>query len=457
MSAARILIVDDEDSIREVLQDILEDEGHQVVTAENAAAARSVFEASRFNLILLDIWMPDVDGISLLKEWQANGNQSPVVMISGHGTVETAVEAIQLGAYDFLEKPLSTAKLLITVNRALRANAQHNEIKQLRKQVAPSVSLVGQSDKIKQARDQIDRVGKTQSWVMVTGQPGSGKGIVARAIHQASNRQDKRFVEVSLAAIPAENIARRLFGSEGAESIHAGCFEQAHGGTLFLDEIADLDWETQTQLLSALQAGRYLRVGGHETIDMDVRIISSTNQALGKRVADGVFREDLYYRLNVVPLEVCPLMDRLDDIPLLIEYFVDRLVHKDKLPYRRVDTGGINRLRQHSWPGNVRELENLVQRLLITGGTENVDGAEIERLLMGSNQSNDAAPAEEMSAQYLNTDLRTARDNFERTYFEYHLEAVNGNVTALAEVTGLERTHLYRKMKSLTISPKDWK
>ncbi len=462
MTKARILIVDDEPGIRDVLQDILEDEGHEVVTAENAAAARAAFESQRFDLFLLDIWMPDVDGISVLKEWQAAGNQTPVVMISGHGTVETAVEAIQLGAYDFLEKPLSTAKLLITINRALQASAQQHEIDQLRSQIEPAAVLIGQSDKMKQAREQIERVGRTQSWVMVTGQPGSGKGVVARAIHKASNRGDNRFVEVSLAAIPPENMARRLFGSEDSNGIQPGCFEQAHGGTLFLDEVADLDLETQTQLLSALQAGRFLRVGGKQPIDMDVRIIASTNQLLDKRVAEGLFREDLYYRLNVVPIEVCPLRDRLDDIPSLIEYFVDRFVSNDGLPYRSVNTGGINRLRQHSWPGNVRELENLVQRLLITGGGEVVEAEEIEQMLVGSTSLGDSVQdANEagngIGKQYLNTDLRTARDNFERSYFEYHLQAVGGNVTALAEVTGLERTHLYRKMKALEINPKDWK
>lgn len=456
MAKANILIVDDERGIREVLQDVLEDEGHSVSLAENAVSARAAFEPHRYDLILLDIWMPDVDGISLLKEWQEAGNTTPVVMISGHGTVETAVEAIQLGAYDFLEKPLSTGKLLVTINRALQARAQQQEIQQLKQQITPSTTLVGNSEKLKQVRTQIERIGNTQSWVMISGQAGSGKGVVARGLHQASARANQPFVEISLAAVPKENMPRRLFGSEDGDVAQPGCFEQAAGGSLFLDEIADLDIDTQTQLLSALQAGRFLRVGGSEPVQMDVRVLSSTRQALEKRVETGDFREDLYYRLNVVPLHIPPLREHLDDLPALVEHFVDRFIQRDFLPYRRLDTSAINRLRQHSWPGNVRELENLVQRMLVNGGTERVSASEVDQLLVGVHLDKAATPkAREQAA--MNTDLRQARDQFERAYFEYHLDAVKGNVSALAQVSGLERTHLYRKLKALDINPKDWK
>lgn len=455
MAKADILVVDDETSIREVLRDVLEDEGYAVHLSADAASAREAFSPQRFDLILLDIWMPDVDGISLLKEWHQAGNTTPVVMISGHGTVETAVEAIQLGAYDFLEKPLSTGKLLVTVNRALEARAQQQEIAQLKHQIEPTSTLVGNSDKLTQLREQISRIGKTQSWVMISGPAGSGKGVAARGLHQASPRAENAFVEISLAAIPKENIARRLFGSEDGEAVQPGCFEQADGGTLYLDEVADLDADTQTRLLSALQAGRFLRVGGQQPVAMNVRVLSSSRQPLGKLVEAGEFREDLYYRLNVVPLSVPPLREHLDDLPALVEHFVERFTQRDFLPYRQLDASALNRLRQHSWPGNVRELENLVQRMLISGGAERVDAAEIEQLL-----GNPAAAEADHSVPDLmamNTDLRNARDHFERQYFEYHLDAVKGNVSALAEVAGLERTHLYRKLKALNINPKDWK
>ncbi len=453
---AQILVVDDEPGIRDVLQDVLEDEGHSVRTCADAANAREAYSSKRYDLVLLDIWMPDVDGISLLKEWSEAGKLVPVIMISGHGTVETAVEAIQIGAYDFLEKPLSTAKLLVTINRALKSSAQEQEIASLRHQLEPVSSLIGHSDRMRQLRGQVERIGATQSWVMVYGPPGSGKGVAARAIHQASTRKDGPFVEISLAAIPPENIARRLFGSEEEGQIQAGCFEQAEGGTLLLDEIGDLDAEMQTRLLSALQAGRFLRVGGTEPRSVNIRIISSSNQDIERLVAEGKFREDLYYRLNVMPLMVAPLRDHLDDIPSLVEYYVDWYVQSESLPYRRLGSAAVNRLRQHSWPGSVRELRNLVQRLLIIGGKEEVSAEEIETMLADRQVSPASAEPQAISGQF-NTDLRTARDHFEKTYFEYHLQALGGNVSALAQVSGLERTHLYRKLKALDINPKDWK
>jgi two-component system nitrogen regulation response regulator NtrX len=299
-----ILIIDDEPSICEVLQDILEDEGYSVTTASNGELAHAAIKARVFDTIFMDIWMPDIDGITLLKEFQSKGNQSPIVMISGHGTVETAVEAIQFGAYDFLEKPLSTAKLLITLNRALESRAQNKELAQLRKQLEPTSTLIGNSGKLKALRELISRIGKTASWVMISGAPGSGKGVAARALHQASGRSASPFVEISLAAIPAQNLGRRLFGSEEDGVIQVGCFEQAEGGTLYLDEIGDLSNSMQTKLLSALQAGRFLRVGGHQPIEVDVRIICSTNQAIEKMVKEGGFRQDLYYRLNVMQVHV---------------------------------------------------------------------------------------------------------------------------------------------------------
>ena len=459
MSTAHILIVDDEKGIRETVQDILEDEGYAITTAANAELARAALSASTFDLVLLDIWMPDVDGITLLREMQQQAIACPVVMISGHGTVETAVEAIQYGAYDFLEKPLTTAKMLVTIKRALQSNLQARQIEQLKTQIEPVSNPVGNSPTMVQLRDKIKKIGQTQSWVMITGPAGSGKGVVARAIHGASPRKNRPIVDVSLAAIPAQNIARRLFGSDGEEGLQLGCFEQAEGGTLYLDEIGDLDTDTQAKLLSALQAGRFMRVGGTLPVEMDVRIISSTSYPLETLVKDNNFREDLFYRLNVVPLKVPSLRAYLDDIPALAEFYIDRFVQYENLPYRELSTSAINRLRQHVWPGNVRELVNCIQQLLVIGGETEISGKEIENVLSSSqlDATENEASSTQISAKHLDTDLRSARDALEKAYFEYHLNILNGNVTALAKTSGIERTHLYRKLKGLDINPKDWK
>jgi two-component system nitrogen regulation response regulator NtrX len=459
MSKSHILIVDDEHSIRDTLQDILEDEGYLITTAANAELAHAALKAGEFDLILLDIWMPDVDGITLLKEIRQQGNRCPVVMISGHGTVETAVEAIQYGAYDYLEKPLTTAKLLVTLNRALQSGEQAKQITQLKNQFEPVSSLVGNSQIMAQLRDKIKKVGQTQSWVMITGPAGSGKDVIARALHRASSRNNDPFVKVSLAAIPPQNIARRLFGSNESGATQLGCFEQAEGGILYLDEIGDLDSDTQTKLLSALQAGRFMRVGGQHTVKMDVRIVSSTSYPLDKLVSSKGFRADLFYRLNVMPIKVPPLRAYLDDIPSLAEYYVDRFVQIEKLPYRELTTAATNRLRQHSWPGNVRELINSLQQLLIMGGETAISAGDIDDVLSSEPPSTTLKKANTgiRIPDYLDADLRQARDAFEKMYFEHHLNTLSGNVSALAKVSGLERTHLYRKFKALNINPKEWK
>ena len=411
MSQSQILIVDDERSIRETLQDILEDEGYSITTAANAELALAALKASEFDLILLDIWMPDVDGITLLREIRQNGISCPVVMISGHGTVETAVEAIQYGAYDFLEKPLTTAKLLVTINRALQSGDQAKQITRLKKQTEPVSSLVGHSELMVQLRDRIQKVGRTQSWVMITGPAGSGKDVVARALHYASSRKDAPFVKVSLAAIPSQNIARRLFGSDESGATQRGCFEQAEGGILYLDEIGDLDSDTQTKLLSALQAGRFMRVGGQNPVKMDVRIVSSTSYPLDSLVSAKGFREDLFYRLNVMPLKVPPLREYPEDIPSLTEYYIDRFVQIERLPYRELTTAATNRLRQHAWPGNVRELINGLQQLLIIGGETSIGVDEIDEVLNNIRpDGNNLSSASTSAPDYLDADLRQARD-----------------------------------------------
>jgi len=458
MSKPQILIVDDELSILETLQDILEDEGYAITTAANAELAQAALKAAEFDMILLDIWMPDVDGITLLRDIRQQGNLCPVVMISGHGTVETAVEAIQYGAYDYLEKPLTTAKLLVTINRALQSGEQEKQITRLKDQFEPVSKLIGSSDIMVQLRNKVQKIGRTQSWVMINGPTGSGKGVIARALHQASARNNKPFVEISLAAIPSQNITRRLFGSDEPGSTQLGCFEQAEGGILYLNEIGDLDDDTQIKLLSALQAGRFIRVGGQQPIKMDVRIICSTSYALDSLVSARGFREDLFYRLNVMPIRVPPLRACLDDIPALAEHYIDRFVQNEKLPYRELSTAATNRLRQHAWPGNVRELVNALQQLLIMGGETSINAEDIDNILNPTVNSNTITDASEhLSDGYLDGDLRSARDAFEKHYFEHHLKLVNGNVSVLAKISGLERTHLYRKFKALDINPKDWK
>ncbi|HSH40893.1 MAG TPA: sigma-54 dependent transcriptional regulator [Arenicellales bacterium] len=454
MSKERILVIDDEPDIREIVRDILEDEGYTAVTAENAEAGRARKLSEDFDLVLLDIWMPGTDGITLLKEWADGGVPDvPVVMISGHGNVETAVEAIRYGAYDFLEKPLSTAKLLVTVRRALQDSRLRKENLELKGRLALASELVGRSDVMSRLREQVERVAKTDSWVLIAGEPGSGKGVVARVLHQKSPRRDKPFIELSLGATPAASVSNQLFGSEVDGAVHRGTLEEADGGTLVLDEIADIDLDVQGKLLSAIEERRFLRVGGRTPIEFDVRIISTSNQDLPALVREGRFREDLYYRLNVVPIKVPALREHVEDVPELVEYYVRWLVERDELPYREFSTGALNVLRNYDWPGNVRELKNLVQRLLILDRGEEISAEEARIAIGGSMIDRELNYSDSVFA----LPLKEARDQFERAYLNHHLVRVHGNVSELAQVIGMERTHLYRKLKNLGIDPKQVK
>jgi DNA-binding NtrC family response regulator len=452
MSAGRILVVDDEPEIRRLLKEILEDEKYSVTTAENAAAARAAFSAGRPDLVLLDIWMPDTDGITLLKEWLHDGAEElPVVMISGHGTVETAVEAIRLGAYDFIEKPLSTAKLLITIEHALQNARLKRENLRLRDSAAPAPTLTGKSPAMQALRADIERIAAHDTWVLVSGEPGSGKQLAARTLHELSARAASRFVEIGLAAVPAQNVAVQLFGAEQNGELHIGSFEQAGGGTLYLSEIGDLDPDMQARLARALEEKHFLRVGGRQPVRLDVRVIAATSHDLAQAVAEGRFREDLYYRLNVVPLKVPALREHREDVPDLINYYVNWMVEHEHLPYRRFSTGALNLLRNYGWPGNVRELKNLVQRLLILQ-----HGAEIgqDEVAQSLNSRPVAAAGGALPESWFTLPLREARDRFEKAYLEHHLRATHGNVGELAHIVEMERTHLYRKLKGLGIEPK---
>jgi len=449
MSTGNILVVDDEPDIRQVVQEILEDEDYAITSAENAAAARSAYNAHRPDLVLLDIWMPDTDGITLLKEWSRDhALPVPVVMMSGHGTVETAVEAIRLGAYDFIEKPLTTAKLLVTIERALQTARLQQENLSLKRHGGVVSVPVGKSKVMKQLRATIERIAAHDAWVLITGEPGSGKEVAARYLHAQSARRDRAFVEMNLAAVPAQNMATQLFGTEQDGETTAGVFEQAAGGSLFLDQIGDLDLATQSRLLSGLEEKRYLRIGGKTPVTLDVRILAATNLNLERAIAEGRFREDLYYRLNVLPLPIPALREHREDVPELVGFYVDWMVEKERLPYRRFTTGALNVLRNHAWPGNIRELKNLVQRLLILSQGEEVTDTDVAAALGAQKTMVSEAT---IPAALFDLPMREARDHFEKAYLEHHLKLAGGNVGDVAATVGMERTHLYRKLKGLGI------
>ncbi|MGH8598135.1 MAG: sigma-54-dependent transcriptional regulator, partial [Gammaproteobacteria bacterium] len=368
MSGQQILVVDDEPDIRILLKEILEDEGYAVAIAENAMQAREARRLRRPDLVLLDIWMPDTDGIALLKEWSDGGQLSgPVIMMSGHGTVETAVEATRLGAYDFIEKPLSIAKLLLTVQRALESANLQRENTGLKRTVANVAEPVGRSRAMEQLRTNCRRLAQHKTSIFLTGESGVGKEVIARYLHRHSPRAQRPFVAVSVAGLARENPESELFGSEENGRVNYGSLEQANGGSLFVKDVADMDSSTQARLLGALEQQSMLRVGGRDPIAVDVRIIAATKRDLAAEVAAGRFRDDLYYHLNVVPLQVNPLRERLDDLEDLIAYYVNHFVTNESLPRREFSMAAKNRMRDYRWPGNVRELKNLVQRLLILG------------------------------------------------------------------------------------------
>ena len=445
-----ILVVDDEPDIRQLVQEILEDEGYDVSVAENATAARRARRTRRPDLTLLDIWMPDTDGISLLKEWsETTGIDTPVIMMSGHGTVETAVEATRLGAYDFIEKPLSMAKLLLSVQHALEASRLKHENIDLRRHAQPVTEPIGKSATMQALREQAKRIAAHDTAVLISGESGSGKQVFARYLHSQSARREGPFVDVALAGMVSDGSAVELFGSEESEKIHYGWLEQANSGTLFLNDIADMDLSLQARLVSTLQQQSFLRVGGREAVQVDVRIVAATSKDLAAQVTAGRFRDDLYYHLNVVPMHVPALREHREDVPELLDYYVNLLANHDNLPYRRFNVAAQNFLRNHNWPGNVRELQNLVQRLLILGSSEEVSLEEVERAVTRQ-------PTEPPQGQLpgLDLPLREARELFEKAYLEHQLQVTGGNVSQTAEQVGLERTHLYRKLRSLGIDPK---
>ena len=452
--AAKILVVDDEPDIRSILQDILQDEGYDVATAQDAESARDAFKTHAPDLVLLDIWMPNEDGISVLKHWVDNKalKTTPVIMISGHGTVENAVEAVKLGAYDFLEKPLSTGKLLLSVERGLENASLRAENRRLKSKLATKSDLIAMSEASQELARHIQLLGPTDSWVFITGETGTGKRLVAQQIHQHSPRADGPFIELNLAVLPTEHVAQQLFGAQQGDDITLGSFESAAGGTLYINEVLGLNLETQHKLLSALQEQQFMRIGGNEYIELDVRVVVTTSGNPQEAVSKGSFLEDLYFRLNVIPIQVPALRERRRDLPELITVFVEEIAHRNQLPTPGLRKDAIKSLVSYDWPGNVRQLKNVLQRLLLLHPEQDITAAQVNDALGGDRQLNRQTGGLQ---EFMDDDLRAAKEKFERAYLKHHLKTVDGNVSELSKKIGMERTHLYRKLKHLDINTKE--
>lgn len=445
MTASRILVVDDEEDIRELLQEILTEEGYEVDVAANAAEARAARAAHAHDLVLLDIWMPDSDGITLLREWsETRRDESPVVMMSGHGTVETAVEATRLGAFDFVEKPLSLTKLLRTVERALEAGRRKRVA--MRSQPAALSVPIGKGRASQLLRERVQQTATSDSPVLFIGEAGSGREAHARYLHSLSARADRPFVVVVAASLGADP-APELLGTESDGRTEAGALERAAGGTLYLSGLEDLNAQAQRLLLGAIEQRSYRRVGGREDLPLDVRWIGSAVEGFEQRIGAEPFRRDLLAHLGVITLRVPPLRDYVEDVPDLLRFYVDRFVDERHLPLRRFSVAAQNRLRNYPWPGNVDELKNLVQRVLILGSGEEIGLEEVERELADKRSADEPLVKQDLLA----LPLREAREQFERAYLQQQLLLCGGKVGQLAKRVGMERTHLYRKLRALGV------
>ena len=444
---ARLMVVDDEKGIREALVQVFEYDGHQVRAAEAGPDALLTAESFHPDVIFLDVKMPGMDGLDVLARLHTECPGALVVMISGHGTIETAIEATRAGAYDFLEKPLDTDRLLVTLGRALELKGLTDSIADLKSQVESRYEIIGTSYQVRQVLDRVERVAPTEARVLVTGENGTGKELVARAIHRLSSRSDKAFVEVNCAAIPSELIESALFGHmkgsfTGAVADREGKFEQAHGGTLFLDEIGDMSLEAQAKVLRVLEQGVLTRVGGSKSIEVDVRVIAATNKDLEQQIEVGAFREDLFYRLNVVPIQIPALRERREDVPMLISHFCERMANGQGVVPKRFSSSAVERLQGLPWPGNVRELRNTVERLLILSTSPEVGPDDVDLLASGRSGS------QSMAGEILGLETFVEfKESAERAYIVQKLRENEWNVAETARRIEMPRSNLYKKIE----------
>jgi two-component system nitrogen regulation response regulator NtrX len=440
-----ILVVDDEKSVRDSLRMILTYARYEVEMAEDGAKALSTLDSRPIDMVLLDIKMPGMDGIEVLEMMLKKNPELPIVIISGHGTIETAVEATKKGAFDFLSKPLDRDRLLVTVRNALEQRKLAVEYKQMKEKVEGKEKILGESPKIKEILEIIQRVGPTESRVLITGENGTGKELVAKALHKSSKRSGRPFIEVNCAAIPTELIESELFGHEkgaftGATTQRVGKFEQADGGTIFLDEVGDMSLAAQAKVLRVLEEGKIERVGGSKIINVDVRVVAATNKKLPEEIGRGAFREDLYHRLNVLPIHVPPLRERREDVPLLAGYFAEEICLRNGMPRKQLVQPLLQRLKTMDWSGNVRELRNVVERLVIMSPGDTIDLQAIDQFSAGKKTEFDDI----LSAS---TTFQDFKDRAEAAYIRHQLELHNWHITKTAEALKIQRSHLYNKMK----------
>jgi two-component system nitrogen regulation response regulator NtrX len=460
--ARSVLIIDDEASIRASLSGALKDENYEVMTAGSGEEGLNYVLNNSYDAVLLDVWMPGIDGMETLKRIKSQCPDQLVIIMSGHGSVETAVKSTKLGAYDFIEKPLSLEKLLVTLRNAFQFQELNKENKILRSEVFKAPAMIGGSPKMSQLREQIATISPLNSWVLITGENGTGKELVARAIHMGSRRKEQPFVAVNCAAIPEELIESELFGHErgaftGATQQKRGKFDQAHGGTLLLDEIGDMSLKTQAKVLRILQEQKFERVGGNQTIEVDVRVIAATNKNLLESIKANQFREDLYYRLAVIPIVVPPLRDRADDIPALLKFYFELFAKEQGREIKKISEDSIQMLRHYPWPGNIRELRNLVERLSIMTRAPVVSPEDLPAELL---EAVAKSPAEsgvvsEPGAGFAFADgagLKEAKNQFEREFIIRKLEENDWNISKTAQMLGIERAHLHRKIKAFKIN-----
>ncbi|MEO5363577.1 MAG: sigma-54 dependent transcriptional regulator [Magnetococcus sp. DMHC-8] len=450
-----VLIVDDEESIRTSLRGILEDEQYTVLEAPSGESALALLEKQPVAAILLDIWMEGMDGVETLRRIKTHGvgkelnSDVPIIMMSGHGTIETAVTATKEGAYDFLEKPLSLERILLLLGRAIREWLLVRENRDLRARVEGAPPMIGNSPAMQALEQQIRRMAPTDGWVLLTGENGTGKEVAARRVHELSRRASGPFIAVNSAAIPEKSIETELFGREksgpnGGIIVQPGRFEQSNHGTLFLDAVGDMPLKTQAKILRALQEQQFERVGGQQPIQVEVRVIAATNKNLEEEIAEGRFRQDLYYRLNVIPLHIPPLRERREDIPLLVAHFT-ALQQANMAQTRRFSQEALGILPNYHWPGNVRELKNLVERLLIMATGPEIEASDLPEFLCKREVSDTGHPWHALLEQ----NLRDAREMFERVYLKAQLDRQQGNISRTAEIIGMERSALHRKLKML--------